>query len=371
MGPDDWAKSRHSEARNNRITMPPRHGSSSPVFVADGIDWDRDYSSTRLDGLVGMTDVELATVDPLAMNLIVAKGTPSLAHLEIEHYQRIANSWTDEFRVRCLPHWESFFHQAPHDFGNDIRLFRLGMLCQYLDLEVGVQYNLDQRGRRQILYTNPSDLFLNGLLDTRQGTCGNMAALHVAIGWRMGWPVSLACVDSHFICRYDDGQRIYNLEATQAGFGGFKSDPDEYLIETKNLPAIAIQSGSDLRALRPREMLGAFVGLRARHLQDVGKQAGSEEQMLASEPDWLLARQLFPANRVLYKNQMVITTMRGATLFDADEAGHPLTYAACLDELRLHRARRWGSNKLAPPCASREPSAGVIDELFSRMEVNP
>jgi len=77
-------------------------------------------------------------------------------------------------------------------------------------------------------------------MDTRQGTCGNMATLHVALGWRLGWPVSLACVRSHYICRYDDGGVTYNIEATQAGYGGFKSDPDEYLIEHHALPPKAI-----------------------------------------------------------------------------------------------------------------------------------
>ena len=84
-------------------------------------------------------------------------------------------------------------------------------------------------------------------MDTRRGTCGNMAALHVAIGWRLGWPVSLACVKSHLICRYDDGKVTHNIEATQAGYGGFKSDPDEYLIKEYGLPPIAVSSGSDLR----------------------------------------------------------------------------------------------------------------------------
>ena len=94
-----------------------------------------------------------------------------------------------------------------------------------------------------MLYTDPSDLFLNGVIDTRRGTCANMAALHVALGWRLGWPVSLACVASHFVCRYDDGQVTHNIEATQSGHGGFRSDPDEYLIKKHELPPVAIASG--------------------------------------------------------------------------------------------------------------------------------
>jgi hypothetical protein len=140
----------------------------------------------------------------------------------------------------------------------------------------------------------------------------------------LGWPVSLACINSHFICRFDNGRVTYNIEATQSGYGGFKSDPDDYLITEKILPPIAITSGSDLRALTPREMLGQFIGLRARHLRDVGISEGDEQRILDSEPDWLLARSLCPTNRQLYKNQMAITAMRGDTLFDHSETGfHP------------------------------------------------
>ena len=104
-----------------------------------------------------------------------------------------------------------------------------GLVCQYLELEVGIQYNRDQRESQRVLYTNPSDLFLNGVLDTREGTCGNMAALQLAFGWRLGWPVSLACVNSHFILRFDDGQTTYNIEATQSGQGASSPIPTSTL----------------------------------------------------------------------------------------------------------------------------------------------
>jgi hypothetical protein len=318
-----------------------------------------------------MTDRELAAVDPLAMNLVVAKGIPALDGLDIGHYQHVLNGCVLDFSQRCLPCWETAFHQSPDDFKNDIRYFRLGMVCQYLELEAGIEYKRDQRDVDRVLYTNPSDLFLNGLLDTRQGTCASMAALHVAFGWRLGWPVSLACVNSHYILRYDDGETTYNIEATQSGFGGFKSDPDAYLIRERHLPDIAIHSGSDLRALRPREVLGVFVGLRARHLQDVGKQALREDLMLESEPDWLLARQLFPTNRAIYKHQMVISTMRGDALFESDEAGHPNSFIGCLDEIRRARAHRGYVRGTVQQNEGVKLEPDAIDELFSTMEVNP
>lgn len=342
-------------------------GLSSPVIVPPRRDFERDYSNTTLGELVSLNDEQLAALDPLAMNLIVAKGIPSLTHLDVSHYQETVRAWVRDFKHRCLPKWERSFHQSPGDFKNDIDYFRLGMVCQYLDLEVGIQYNRHQRETPSILYTDPSDLFLNGVIDTKEGTCGNMAALHVAFGWRMGWPVSLACVNSHYVLRYDDGKTTHNIEATQAGFGGFKSDPDEFLIEEKKLPRIAIESGSDLRALLPREMLGAFVSLRARHLLDIGRHANREDLARESESDWLLARYLFPKNRLIYRNQMGASTMRGVTLFDPTEAGHPQTFPLLLEELQA----RWRPPKPRASVAGKRVVNARFTGLNTIVEVLP
>lgn len=144
------------------------------------------------------------------------------------------------FRDHYLPSCEPYFHSQPNHFKNDLRFFRAGMLSQFLENEIGIQYNPSQRKVREVFYTDPADLFLNGVIDRREGTCGNMAALYVAIAWRFRWPFSLACVGSHILTRFDDGQTTFNIEATQSGFGGFKSDPDEYLIRERMIPAIAI-----------------------------------------------------------------------------------------------------------------------------------
>jgi hypothetical protein len=283
----------------------------------------RGATVTDYRQLLVCSNDELAQVDPLVMNLLVAKSIPSLADLDIARYQEMADQWADNVRRR-LPGAEKVFWRSPQDWKNDVNFFRLGVLCGYLEHEIGIAYNEDQRTATAVYYTDPSDLFLNGVMDTRQGTCGNMAALHVAIGRRLGWPVSLACVRSHFICRYDDGEVTHNIEATQAGYGGFKSDPDAYLIEHYGLPPEAISSGSDLRAVNPREMLGIFVGFRGRHMRDTGRrdEAGV---------DYLLARHLFPSNRKLYVDAMGVTVERSVRLFEPGELGSPQSLADWLN----------------------------------------
>lgn len=337
----------------------PRRGMKSPVLVVDSIDWKRDYSAMNVGHLLAMTKSELAAVDPLAMNLIVAKEIPTLASLDIAEYQAIVNAWASDFRSRCLPYWEQFFREAPQDFQNDIRYFRLGMVCQYLDLEVGIAYNRDQRNVKSIQYGNPSDLFLNGILDTKEGTCGNMSALHVAMGWRLGWPVSLACVDSHYICRYDDGETVFNIESTDTGRGGWSAPDDDRLIEREHISARALACGSDLRALTARELLACFIGLRARHTQDLGKIQQNDSLRLLAEQDWLLTRYLFPTQRNFYKNQMGVSAMRGERCFDPDETGHPITFADFLLELYSRH-----------PITAAEYADSIDDPMFDAATVN-
>ncbi len=291
--------------------------------------------------LLACIDAELAQVDPLVMNLLVAKSIPSLTDIDIPHYQRQADQWAEDVRRR-LPLAEGAFRRTPQGWKNDINFFRLGVLCGYLEHEAGIAYIEDQRTATAIYYTDPSDLFLNGVMDTRRGTCGNMAALHVAVGWRLGWPVSLACVRSHYICRYDDGTVTHNIEATQAGYGGFKSDPDEYLIERYELPPKALSSGSDLRAVSPREMLGIFVGFRGRHMRDTGR----EEE---AERDYLLARHLFPTSRRLYINAMEMAVRLSGRLFEPGEVGSPQSLADWLNsQCRRPRPAMQGQSKDIP-----------------------
>jgi hypothetical protein len=243
-------------------------------------------NKASLQHLLGSADTRLERVDPLVMNLVVAKETAALSALDVGVYSCQADRWAAELQT-YLPGAEQEFHRTPDAWKYDVHFFRLGMLCWYVDEVLGIRYREDQRDLKTVSYTDPSDLFLNGVIDTRRGTCANMAALHVALGWRLGWKVSLALAGWHIFCRYDDGERIHNIEATKNGDGGFHSHPDDYYQERHGIPDGAIDQGSDLRALRGRELLGLFVGMRGRFYQDTG-------DCDAAERDYALAVHFFP-----------------------------------------------------------------------------
>jgi hypothetical protein len=241
----------------------------------------------------------LKPVDPLEMNLAVARGIPSLSHLDVGRYRAAADHWAAEVR-KALAAAESEFHKTPQDWKNDIHFFRLGVLCWYVDEVLGIRYREDQKDLEQVFYTDPSDLFLNGVMDTRRGTCANMPTLHVALAWRLGWPVSLACAWAHLIARYDDGQTRHNIEATNNGKGGFHSHPDDYYESRYSISQEAIISGSDLTSLSPRQTVGLFFGFRARHWADSGRLDHARE-------DLTKARSLFSENRYLLKKSQEVS----------------------------------------------------------------
>ena len=88
--------------------------------------------------LVDQSDEELERTDLVAMNLIVAKGIPSLKDIDIEHYCRIVDEWTEQFRKE-LPDRERRFHASPQNWKNDIRFFRVGMLQGFLGSVIGIR----------------------------------------------------------------------------------------------------------------------------------------------------------------------------------------------------------------------------------------
>lgn len=282
--------------------------------------------------LAALTDDELEQVDIVEMNIAVAREIPGLEHLDYDKYRCIVDAWTDQFRA-WVPTVEHASHEDPGKYHNDINFFRLGMLAQFLDQTVGVRYNEQEKqaqvegrksGRKaQIAYTNPADLLLYGLIDTKRGTCVTMPTLHVAIGRRMGWPVGLACADSHYVCRYDDGKCVYNIETTDTGRGGFATGSDQDYIEKEGVSRKAIAVGSDLRKLTAREMLGVFVQARGRHYADTGK-------MDLAARDYALASTLFPRSRKIYLGLVDTLIPVGEKLFTRDELGHPMSLAAYL-----------------------------------------
>ena len=316
------------------MTTHLNQGLSCPVLVPELPSWTMHKADLTNLRLASLPERELVQVDPLVVNLLVAKKIPLLADLDVLQYQRQVNELAEDFRYRYLSYWEESFRREPECYRNDVRFFQVGLIGQFLQQEVGIRYLPEQRGLEQVRYINPSDLFLNGVLDTYQGTCGNMAALALAIGWRMGWAVSLACVHSHYVLRHDDGQFVFNIELTAELSGGFSAPEDRHLIEDYDLPGQAMACGSDLKALTARERLGVFVWQRARHYRDLASESLDRQWLINAESDLMLSRYLFPNYRQTHRAAAFQLALSAEERFSPVEAGHLNSYAHLTREVR-------------------------------------
>ena len=163
-----------------------------------------------------------------------------------------------------------------------------------------------------------------------------MPTLHVAIGRKLGWPVSLASVKAHTVCRFDNGDVSHNLEATDTGRGGFAIGTDREYVEEYELSDRALDRGLDLKSMTAREMLGYFISLRGRHYAD-------SERWDEADVDYSLARSLIPNHRRTYMASVQAAMGRGRWLFSPQEMGHPVSLAAAIDGQFTKRVSRAAS----------------------------
>jgi hypothetical protein len=99
----------------------------------------------------------------------------------------------------------------------------------------------------------------------------------------------------HSFVRFDNGQVVWNVEATNTE-GGFRVHPDSFYKEEYRVPQEHIECGSDLTFLKPRQLVGDFFGSRGRHywdIQDIGRATHSFD----------LALRLYPQSR-LYQRML-------------------------------------------------------------------
>ncbi len=102
--------------------------------------------------------------------------------------------------------------------------------------------------------------FLNGILDTRQGTCYAIPLLYIAVAQRLGYPLYPVLAPDHIFVRYvDPAFTEQNVETTSGG----KYFPDQYYIEAFAVSKKGLKSGSYLRTLTYRQFLGQMLVVSA------------------------------------------------------------------------------------------------------------
>ena len=102
--------------------------------------------------------------------------------------------------------------------------------------------------------------FLNGILDTKQGTCYTIPLLYIAVAQRLGYPLYPVVAPDHMFVRYvDPSFTEQNIETTSGG----KYFPDQYYVEAFAVSNRGLKSGSYLRTLTYRQFLGHMLAANA------------------------------------------------------------------------------------------------------------
>jgi len=131
------------------------------------------------------------------------------------------------------------------------RLNRRNIPRDYRALAVINEYLFDELGFKAVDNAdNPQDLFLHTVLNKKRGYCLSLSILYLSIGERIGIPLCGVAVPGHFFVRYDDGNRMINIETTNAG--AFVKN--KYYLEKFAPPKNTLY----MKNLSPRETLGCF-----------------------------------------------------------------------------------------------------------------
>ena len=194
--------------------------------------------------LLALPPEQLEKVDIALVDLLSAGGLPGAENLDIEKCVKTLDEWAREVKVETERNYHRFA-EHPEKFKGSLGRYRMAVMEAVLCQDLRVQYN-PQREKElfENLYFNQaqpygeaersftsdsSDWFLHGLLsDKRFGTCSSMPYLYVAVGRRLGYPVSIAGAHMHNYVYYDEGDgKHFNVEATE-NRGLFTPTDDEY-----------------------------------------------------------------------------------------------------------------------------------------------
>jgi Transglutaminase-like superfamily len=168
--------------------------------------------------LVKLSPEELSKRDIAAMNLACAEGLPGAENLDhaglldrLDYFAR---------RVRqesAANYWR--FRKRRYDYQNSEGYFLALALVTVLQQSCGVRYNPLKIDEDAVFDT--ADTFIFGILRDMGGTCATMPVVYVAVGRRLGYPMSLVAAfggkATHLFARWDDGKVRFNIEATGEG----------------------------------------------------------------------------------------------------------------------------------------------------------
>jgi len=322
-----------------------------------------------LSELLAMSPAQIADVDIAEMNLLCATGLPGAEKLDVDKafrrlddYARRVRHWTEQSM------WD--FHRNPGKFENSQAKFRVLLLISVLQKDFNIHYN--DRGPRNCDFSNAKNPFIHGMIDdTNGGTCASMPVMYVAVGRRLGYPMSIVLAKTHIFARWDDDTERFNIEGTNAWFD---DHPDSYYRKWPHpITKVELKQGWYLKPLTPAEELAVFLQNRAYCLMDNGR---FKEAKLAFARSYQLAPQ-----NPLGRQQIAYAAAGGRPIYRrrgsgiladpfADEFGAPMVYRnRTFDVERINRINQANIERMGIPPQPSTP--GVPQTPSAHMPPRP
>ena len=215
------------------------------TVAANALVFTNDFPTpTNFAQLLALPPDQLDKVDIARIDLLCAEGLPGAENLDMEKSLKTLDAWAKEVKDETDRNYHRFV-EHPEKFKNSLGHYRMAVMSAVLSQDLRMQYNpqrakeLDENryfndaqpyGEAERTFTSDSsDFYLHGLLsEKRYGTCASMPYLYVAIGRRLGYPVSIAAAYMHNYVYYDEsGGKHFNVEATETR-GLFTPSDDDY-----------------------------------------------------------------------------------------------------------------------------------------------
>jgi hypothetical protein len=212
---------------------------------------------------------QLEKVDVALMNLLCAEGLRGSEELDIRKSLETLDAWARHVE-RETKRNQHLFDEHPERFKNSLAYYRMAILATVLVQDLHIQYNperekqlenghtLRSEKEEEQFFGDSRDVFIHGLLGAKPyGTCASLPFIYVAVGRRLGYPVTLATTASHFYVRYEEGEgKHLNVEATEHRAFLTPSD-DEYRNPWElHVSEAEIVELGHLRPLSNKEILG-------------------------------------------------------------------------------------------------------------------
>jgi hypothetical protein len=215
------------------FTEPGAAAPDLPIYLSHALtEWFRQHAQFQMrlqapmkartvQQFLCLSDEELGRQDVAELNLVCARDLPGCENIDVEGCLRTLDSWAQIVGMetnRLAPR----FHAEPSRYENSWSYFRTLVLVTVLQRDLGVRYNPAKIPDEAVF--EPSDVFINGVVEGRGGTCASLPVIWAAIGRRLGYPIKLVSTKKHLFARWDAPRERFNIEASGRGLNCFSDD---------------------------------------------------------------------------------------------------------------------------------------------------